>query len=160
VTEGARRAVAADLTRLAELARDAIAELAPSKGGSVWAVREARPEPVEEGLALALSAPNHCVLVGTIDDAVVGYAAVHVEALHDGRALAVLTDLYVEPGAREVGIGEALIDGVVEWARGEQCMGIDSLVLPGNRESKNFFETFGLVARAIVVHRALGGDDR
>ena len=31
-------------------------------------------------------------------------------------------------------------------------------VLPGMRDSKNFFETFGLVARAIVVHRSLRPD--
>ena len=33
--------------------------------------------------------------------------------------------------------------------------GIGSTVLPGDRASKNFFESFGLVARAIAVHRDL-----
>lgn len=37
------------------------------------------------------------------------------------------------------------------------CLGIDALALPGNRETKNFFEASGLTARAIVVHRSLGG---
>jgi hypothetical protein len=32
---------------------------------------------------------------------------------------------------------------------------VDALVLPGHREGKNFFERFGLTARAIVVHREL-----
>jgi len=48
-----------------------------------------------------------------------------------------------------------LLDYVIEWATERHCVGVDSLVLPGNRETKNFFESFGLVARAIVVHRAL-----
>jgi hypothetical protein len=29
------------------------------------------------------------------------------------------------------------------------------MALPGNRATKNFFETFGRTARAIVVHRTL-----
>jgi len=33
------------------------------------------------------------------------------------------------------------------------------VVLPGNREGKNFFERFGLVARAIHVYRALDADE-
>jgi hypothetical protein len=32
---------------------------------------------------------------------------------------------------------------------------MDSLALPGDRATKNFFESFGLKARAIVVHRSL-----
>ena len=32
---------------------------------------------------------------------------------------------------------------------------MDSLALPGDRATKNFFETHGLVARAITVHRRL-----
>ena len=36
---------------------------------------------------------------------------------------------------------------------------IDALALPGNRAAKNFFERFGLTARAIVVHRSLLVDE-
>ena len=60
------------------------------------------------------------------------------------------------------------MDLLVERARAADAVGIDALALPGDRETKNFFETFGLKARAIVVHRSLrptelpqvpGGDD-
>ena len=77
----------------------------------------------------------------------------------DGGVLGVLDDIYVEPEAREVGVGEALMDAVEAWCRGRGCIGIDSLALPGNRETKNFFETLRSVARAIVVHRSLDGRD-
>ena len=43
----------------------------------------------------------------------------------------------------------------VAHAQDAGAVGIDSLALPGDRETKNFFETFGLKARAIVVHRSL-----
>ena len=41
------------------------------------------------------------------------------------------------------------------WAKRWGCIGVDSLALPGDRDTKNFFETHGLVARAITVHRTL-----
>jgi hypothetical protein len=40
----------------------------------------------------------------------VGFAAVVVEQLRSGARLGVITDLYVEPEAREVGVGEVLAD--------------------------------------------------
>ena len=155
MTEAARAASSEDLPRLAELARAAIEELSATKGGELWARREARREPVEESLAADLADDGTLVLAGTIDDAVVGYAVARTETLADGNVLARVTDLYAEPEAREVGVGEALLETVVKWATERRCAGIDSLVLPGNRETKNFFESFGLVARAIVVHRPL-----
>jgi GNAT superfamily N-acetyltransferase len=155
MTEAARLAFSQDLPRLAELARAAIEELRPTKGGEVWARREARAEPVEGSLAADLADDGTAVFAGTIDGVVVGYAVARTETLSDGSLLARVTDLYAEPGAREVGVGEALLETIVKWATTRRCVGIDSLVLPGNRETKNFFESFGLVARAIVVHRPL-----
>ena len=153
--EAARPASNDDLPRIAALARAAIAELQATKGGDVWARREARQEPIDASLAADLANADATVLAGTIDDAVIGYAVAVVEKLADGSELARLTDVYVEPDARGVGVGEALLDTVVAWATERGCTGIDSLALPGNRETKNFFESFGLVARAIVVHRPL-----
>ena len=155
MTEAARLASSEDLPRLAQLARAAIEELRPTKGGELWARREARTEPVEESLVADLDEDGTLVLAGTIDDVVVGYAVTRTETISDGSVLARVTDLYAEPEAREVGVGEALLETVVKWATEQHCVGIDSLVLPGNRETKNFFESFGLVARAIVVHRPL-----
>jgi ribosomal protein S18 acetylase RimI-like enzyme len=155
VIEAARPASSDDLPRIADLARAAIAELRATKGGEVWARREARQEPIDDSLAVDLANTDAIVLVGAIDDAVIGYAVAVIERLSDNGELARLTDGYVEPEARGVGVGEMLLDAVVAWATERRCTGIDSLALPGNRETKNFFESFGLVARAIVVHRPL-----
>lgn len=157
--ESARLAVEADLSDVADLARRAIVELGEGKGGDLWRRREARQEPLEAEITAAIAGDvgGHAgqVVVGTVDDAVVGYGVVHLETLADGGRLAVVDDVYVEPDAREVGVGEAMMDDMVAFARAEGCVGIDALVLPGDRHSKNFFETFGLTARAIVVHRSL-----
>jgi GNAT superfamily N-acetyltransferase len=154
--EGCRPATEDDLPRLAELARLAIAELTPMKGGDVWAARDARGEPLDESLKAALADPDTRVLCGTIDDAVIGYAVVRLDDLRDGGRVGILQDIFVEPEAREVGVGEALVNDVIEWCREADCIGIDSSALPGNRQTKNFFETFGFTARLIVVHKWLG----
>jgi len=153
--EGVRPARADDLPRLAGLAREVIAELADQKGGIVWRRHAARPEPVEEGLTADLDDPASLVLVGTIDDSIIGYAVTTIETVADEGRLAVVRDLYVEPGARGVGVGAAMMDAVLTWAEERGCIGVDALALPGSRATKNFFEGFGLVARAIVVHRSL-----
>ena len=155
MNEGARPAVAGDVPRLGELASEAVAEQRGARGGSVWAGREAPRLPADTDLTAALDDPDQLVLAGTIDDVVVGYAVAVVEDLRDETKLGRITGLYVEPDARAVGVGEALVDAAISWCTDRGCRGVDGLTLPGNRETKNFFETQGFTARAIVVHRQL-----
>lgn len=153
--EGARPATAADVARLAQLAAEGVAEQTEGRGGSIWSRREARERPAERSLAAAVADPEQLVLAGTIDGTVIGYVAAHVEALTDGSPLGVVSDIYVEPEARGIGVGEAMIDEVLSWCAERGCEGVDALALPGNRDTKNFFETFGFKARALIVHRSL-----
>src|SRR5262249_29190213 len=117
VNERVRPATAADLDDLVRLAAAAIAEQRPTKGGSIFARNEARRDPFDETLRDDLASPDTIVLTGTIDDVVVGYAVAVRTPLHDGACLAVLRELFVEPAAREVGIGELLADEIVQWAK-------------------------------------------
>lgn len=153
--EAVRPATDADLPRLAELARAAIAELTPMKGGAVWAAREARPEPVEESLEASLADERTRVVVGTIDDFPVGYAAVHVETLNDGSRLGVVDDIFVEEGARQVSVGETMMGDLVAWCGDQGCAGMDAMALPVHRSAKNFFEESGFTARKLVMHHRL-----
>ncbi len=151
--ESARLATPDDVPALARLAAEAVAEQRDARGGRLFAARETRPLPADESLAEAVADPDQLVLVGLIDDVPVGYAVVRTEALRDGSVLGIISDLFVEPRAREVGVGEELIERALAWCRERGCAGVDGLALPGNRETKNFFESFGFTARAIVVHR-------
>jgi GNAT superfamily N-acetyltransferase len=158
--EGARRAGPDDLARLGQLADEARDEQQEARGGRLFFLREVRPRPAGEWLAAALEDDDQLVLAGTIEAspgeaAVVGYAVVRAELLRDGSRLALLEELYVEPHARSVGVGESLMDEALRWAGAAGCSGIDAWALPGNRATKNFFESFGLVARAILVHRVI-----
>jgi GNAT superfamily N-acetyltransferase len=153
--EGARAATSADVPRLVELARVARAELEPLRGGSVFVNREARGEPLDAGFERALADPAQTVVVGTVDEVIVGYGTGRTEQLRDERRLGIIDDLFVEDGFRSVGVGEAVMEALLEWFRAQSCDGVDAMALPGARETKNFFETAGFTARLLVVHHRL-----
>ena len=153
--EAARRATGDDVATLARLAAQAVAEQAGERGGEVWAQRETRPLPAEASLMAAIEDPCQLVVAGTIDGVVLGYGAARLERLRNDELLGVVTDLFVEPEARGVGVGEELIGEILQWCEHHGCLGVDALALPGNRDTKNFFETFGFTARALIVHRRL-----
>lgn len=152
-----------ELVRLAELARG---ELGEERGGPMWQLLHGRPDPLPATLVADLTeaaSDAGVVLLGLYAGAPAGYAAAHREQLGDGSAIAVVSDVFVEAGFRGVGLGDAMMTELMGWAIAHGCRGIDALALPGMRQSKNFFERFGLVARAILVHRDLVGnpiDDR
>ena len=151
----ARPATADDLPALVTLATAAIEELTPNRGGEVWRRHLARPMPPGDSLREDLDDPDAFVAVGTIDGTAIGYGVLRLEHLRDGSTLGVISDLFTLEGARGVSVGESVMDALIAWAAEHGCFGVDSLALPGDRHTKNFFESFGLVARAIVVHRSL-----
>ena len=153
--EGSRPATTEDLPRIAELAALARDELVPMKGGALWSAREAVAEPFEDAYAALIDRDDAFVVVGTVDEAVVGFGAVTLERLRTGETLGTISDLFVEPDARAVGVGEAMADDLVAFCVARGCAGIDALALPGHRTTKNFFEGSGFTARALVMHRAL-----
>lgn len=154
--EAVRVATLDDLDELARLAELARTELGEERGGPIWQLLHGRPDPLATTLSADLAEADldqGVVLLGTVAGAPAGYAAAHREEIGDGTSLAVVSDVYVEPGFRGIGLGAALMDELLAWAEAHQCRGIDALVLPGMRDSKNYFERFGLTARAILVHR-------
>ncbi|HEX4538981.1 MAG TPA: GNAT family N-acetyltransferase [Acidimicrobiales bacterium] len=156
--EGARRADRDDLPRLAELYRTAAAQLSARRGGALLAEQHGRAEPVEQTLDRILEERHRAAWVGTVDDHVVGYATGRTETLAGGTELGVVEELFVESGARGVGVGEALMAALLAWFVDRGCAGVDTMALPGDRLSKNFFESSGFKARLIVMHRALPPD--
>jgi len=155
MVEASRTAVMGDVARIVELAQLLRLELAAMKGGELWLRREAWPEPLRESYANLVDADDTLVVVGTIDDAIIGYGVVAIETLRSGAQLGVITDLFVEPGARAVGIGECMALQLIAFCVERSCIGVDALALPGHREAKNFFERNGFTARALTMHRRL-----
>jgi ribosomal protein S18 acetylase RimI-like enzyme len=155
--EAARPAREADLPRLVELWQDVRDELGPMRGGLVLFAQTGRHQPIEASLAADLADPSRGLWVGTIDQTVVGYGAARVEDLDDGSRLGVITELFVEPEARSVGLGEALMAMMLTWFTDQHCQGVDAMALPGHRATKNFFEESGFTARLLVMHHRLDG---
>ncbi|HTN99357.1 MAG TPA: GNAT family N-acetyltransferase, partial [Microthrixaceae bacterium] len=115
----------------------------------------ARSEPIEDSYLADIHDPNRLVLIGSIGSTSVGFAVVSTAQLREDYLLADINEIFVEPDARDIGVGEALMAAITQWATERGCTGLDSRALPGDRSTKNFFESNGLVARAILVHRDL-----
>ena len=152
-----RAAVGEDLDELVRLDRLARDHLRPLRGGEMYLLHTARPDPPEASLRADLADVDRVVLMGCLGEVPVGYAVAAVRALADGTCAAEVQEVFVEPEARGVGVGNLLMQRLVGWATDRGCIGIDARALPGDRATKNFFESFGLVARAITVHRDLRG---
>ena len=151
--EDARVAHDAELARVAELARELRHELREERGGTLWSTREARPEPLDDALIELSRRDDVLVAVGTTEDALVGYGIARWETLRDGTRLGVIDEIYVEPEARGVGVGELLIERLFAFCLDAGCIGVDATALPGDRQAKNFFERAGFTARSLVMHR-------
>ena len=152
--EAARAPRDDEFPRLAELHRLAVATATPERGGEVFAARETAGEPLEDWLRQR--AQDGGVWAGTIDDSVVGYAVATLEEARSGVRLARVEALFVEEGARKVGVGAALMAVILEWATARGCTGVDAWALPGDRHTKNFFEASGFSARLLTMHHSFG----
>lgn len=148
----ARPATVDDLAAIEELMAEARAEAETKRGGTLLVGGELSKEP--DLLRSALSEPNDAievaVIVGLYAESVVGVSMVHFEEREAGR-MARLTIFFVHSDGREVAIGEAMMNKVQALARERGCQGLDAYALPGDRNTKNFFESFGLKARLLVV---------
>jgi GNAT superfamily N-acetyltransferase len=155
--EHARLAVDADVDAIAALATRLHDELLPTRGGALWARREQRPLPHADTYRALIGCDDVSVVVGCVHGSIVGFGVVEVETLRDGAALGVISELFVEPEARAVGVGEAMVEPLLAFCEARGCVGVDARVLPGHRAAKNFFEESGFTARALVMHRPLAG---
>jgi GNAT superfamily N-acetyltransferase len=144
----ARRATPDEQAVVAALRAEALVEQGPIRGGALYTIREARPVPGADD-------PGHPLWVGVLSGAVVGYLAGSVEDLASGDRLGLVDALYVDPGCRGVGVGEAMMSEALGWFRGQGCVGVDAIALPGARATKNFFEESGFTSRLLVMHHRL-----
>jgi len=156
--ESARPAELEDLPAIAAVADRIRDELAEGRGGPLFLAREACVAPIADRIRTLIDDPDGTAIVGCYDGIVLGYTLAEVETLADGRRLGRIDDLAVDPEARASGIGEAMMDLVLGTFRTAGCFGVDSRALPGDRQTKNFFESFGLKARLLIVHRSFDDD--
>ncbi len=144
-----RRARAEDAPALAGLEREAREALEGARGGPQLLAEQ--PAVGEWGPALA--DPGRAVWVATIDDVAVGYLEL---ALPGNDHIGVVRQVFVLPGAREVGFGDELLAEAITAVRSAGGTAIESFALPGDRDTKNLYERAGVTARKLIVAKRLG----
>lgn len=103
------------------------------------------------GTPLALNDPPTRTYVAIVGDTPVGSLSL-VEEI-DGNATISL--VFVEPDAREIGVGDSLLSYAMKDLAERGIERISASAQPGDRSLKNLFERHGLVAQTILVGRSL-----
>jgi GNAT superfamily N-acetyltransferase len=149
-----RPARQADVGALRELESEARAALVEARGGRRWL--EEHPE-IATGWEAAVETRN--VFVAVLDDpeiasgdggVVVGYLVLDLDG-----AVAHIDQVFVTPGARELGFGDGLVEAAMAAAGSGGATVLEGHALPGDRETKNLYERAGITARLITVSRRL-----
>lgn len=149
--ESARLATVDDLNAIERVAQLSETNIEGSRGASVFTRKEVAT-PARELATAAIADSASVAIVGTYDDVVFGYVIASTSSLSDGEKLGTINHLVVEPEIRKSGIGEAMMNLVLAELKALGCSRVDSHALPGDRHTKNFFESFGLKARLLTVH--------
>lgn len=163
-----RVATGEDVADLARMHLAALDEATASRGGAALVAEVGRGDAAatEASFREDLGTPRTEVLVATLCPAggshgsatVLGYGVLALpsdEAGTDRAGTGRIREIWVEPGARRIGLGTALLEALADLATERGCGYLDSVALPGDRATKNFFEDHAMVARAIVVQRQL-----
>src|SRR5262249_15566472 len=101
----------------------AVAELDTARGGALLAATLFH-EDLDGHLRSSLSEPRSLLVVGLIDEVVVGFALASV-ANHRGEAIGTVELIYVDPDARAVGVGEEMLGVLLSWCESSGCVGLD-----------------------------------
>ncbi len=152
-----RQAGAADIPRILELYRPALAEQVELR--EAWAVAEGLAEPVAESLETILADEDSLLGVGLIDGLVFGFIWGRIEPMlpqAGGERIGVIRLVFVEEEARSVGVGEAMLTGMLDELRRRGLSRFDAIVSPGHRLAKNFFESADFKARRITMYHRDG----
>jgi ribosomal protein S18 acetylase RimI-like enzyme len=121
----------------------------------MWPLADGLPEPVGDSFRRLLEDPEGLVVIGELDGYPFGFVTARVEEIlpqANGEEVGSIRLIYVEPGAREVALGEEMREFMMDLLRGRGISKFDAHVLPGHRLAKNFFEAGGFAARSIVMH--------
>lgn len=149
-----RSATSDDIDILSDLYRDLEREQAGIK--KMWPLFDGLDEPLEDSLRAILDDDESILMIGEIDDVPLGMLWARSEPMLEragGERVGVIRLIYTEPGARGVGVAEAMIRPTLARLRESGHRRFDARVSPGHRHAKNFFEANGFAARLILMHR-------
>lgn len=148
-----RPARSEDLDRLVSLYRLLEAEMIALE--EMWPLADALPEPLEESLAAEIGSDGSVSLLGLVDGYPFGFLIARIEEMlpqASGERVGAIRFVFVEQVARQISVGEHMLEAALDELRARGIRRFDAHVLPGHRLVKNFFESGGFSARSIVMH--------
>ena len=92
------------------------------------------------------------VFVAEASGQIVGYAKADISVVSTS---CVVSHIYVDQMARQIGIGAGLISEIARIAKIRGCTTLDALALPGDRKMKNLYERVGMPARLLIASKTL-----
>jgi ribosomal protein S18 acetylase RimI-like enzyme len=148
-----RPATPEDLDQLISLYRLLEAEMIPLE--EMWPIADGLSEPLDESLAAEIESEDSVFLLGLVDDYPFGFLIARVEEMlpqASGERIGAIRFVFVDHGARQISVGEHMLDAALDELRSRGIRRFDAHVLPGHRLVKNFFESGGFSARSIIMH--------
>jgi GNAT superfamily N-acetyltransferase len=121
----------------------------------LWPVADGVDEPADAAFVSIMADAESLLVIGEIDQVPVGFCWARSEPLLSqagGDRVGVVRLIYTDHEARGVGVGEAMIEPVLDELRDRGHHLFDARVSPGHRHAKNFFESNGFSARLIIMH--------
>ncbi|TRZ74189.1 MAG: GNAT family N-acetyltransferase [Actinobacteria bacterium] len=144
-----RKAIATDASSLQLLEQESREEVQQFRGHQ--ALLGESPNDSDGWLQIVASI-EHSVLVAEVAQQVVAYICAE---FNRASLVCSVTQIFVDPQARQLGIGARLVGETATIARDYGCIRLDAYALPGDRKMKNLFERVGMPARLIVASRTL-----
>ena len=144
-----RSATAADATALSDLEHEARLEIIAFRGHEIL-LNEI--ELIDSLWVATVTNNSNLVLVAETSGQVVGFAKGDIGAVNSS---CVVSHIYVDQMARQIGIGAGLIVEIARIAKSRGCATLDALALPGDRKMKNLYERVGMPARLLIASKTL-----
>ena len=156
--EAAQFAQYADIEAIISIGSSAQDQIVGQRGGRQFLEDQADLGCLRARIGAAIGDPNQTVIAGSYDGVVFGFCLGHVVSkshVSEVGYLGRIEILVVDSEARSVGIGEAMLNKALDWFGHRGCTSVETHALPGDRDTKNFYESFGLKARLLTVHKEL-----
>ena len=154
MAETARLADLNDEQYFTDLFTAARMEISSYKGFELWNQLESVGNLPEVAFKEFIGDSQKAIVIGENDNCPLGYMLIELVSIDDKFATNI-HEVFVDANAREVGIGEAIMDFTIDWSRTNGAAHIMGRAFPGNRATKNYFERFRITARLIQVFKEL-----
>ena len=152
--ENARLANLNDLKEFEGLFTAARRETTTKKGSELWLKFDAVQGSAEKIFDEFISTKSKALIIGEFDSCPLGYMLLELLMIEDAEA-SNIQEVFVLKEARAVGVGESMMKFAIDWSRSKGASLVLGRTLPGDRETKNFFEKHRLTARLIEVSKQL-----